>query len=69
MISDNDPNALWLDPRFETNPAFLADEAEGLLEKDSNIHDEKHFGDIHVASIDAVSHSSVTVNESSASLK
>jgi hypothetical protein len=28
MISDNDPNAVWLDPRFDTNPAFLADEVE-----------------------------------------
>jgi cellulose synthase/poly-beta-1,6-N-acetylglucosamine synthase-like glycosyltransferase len=31
MIKDNDPNALWLDPRFDSNPAFLADEAEALL--------------------------------------
>jgi hypothetical protein len=33
MILDNDPNAMWLDPRFDKNPAFLADEAEGLLER------------------------------------
>jgi hypothetical protein len=31
MIKDNDPNAVWLDPRFENNPAYLADEAEALL--------------------------------------
>lgn len=31
MIANKDPNALWLDPRFESNPAFLADEAEALL--------------------------------------
>lgn len=30
MIKDQDPNALWLDPGFESNPAFLADEAEEL---------------------------------------
>jgi hypothetical protein len=31
MIKDNDPNAVWLDPRFESNPAYLADEMEALL--------------------------------------
>jgi hypothetical protein len=31
MISDNDPNAFWLDPRFDSNPAFLADEGEVIL--------------------------------------
>ena len=31
MIKDEDPNAVWLDPRFENNPAYLADEAEALL--------------------------------------
>ena len=31
MIKDNDPNAVWLDPHFENNPAYLADEAEALL--------------------------------------
>lgn len=28
MISENDPNTFWLDPRFDSNPAWLADEAE-----------------------------------------
>ncbi|KAJ4993098.1 hypothetical protein SVAN01_01450 [Stagonosporopsis vannaccii] len=28
MIKDGDERAFWLDPRFETNPAFLADETE-----------------------------------------
>ncbi|KAG9185960.1 hypothetical protein G6011_02516 [Alternaria panax] len=40
MIKDNDPNAVWLDPRFETNAAYLTDEADALLaaakEDDSN---------------------------------
>ncbi|KAL7770790.1 hypothetical protein CFE70_000729 [Pyrenophora teres f. teres 0-1] len=31
MIKDKDPNTVWLDPRFEFNPAYLADEAEALL--------------------------------------
>ncbi|KAF2112784.1 hypothetical protein BDV96DRAFT_623053 [Lophiotrema nucula] len=31
MISDEDPNAFWLDSRFDSNPAFLADEGEALL--------------------------------------
>jgi hypothetical protein len=25
MIEDGDERAFWLDPRFESNPAFLAD--------------------------------------------
>ncbi|KAH7412244.1 hypothetical protein DE146DRAFT_709944 [Phaeosphaeria sp. MPI-PUGE-AT-0046c] len=61
MIIDNDPNALWLDPRFESNPAFLADEAEGLLEKDSHVIHEKHMGNISVASIDPTPYSMVVV--------
>ncbi|KAF7455376.1 glycosyltransferase family 2 protein [Pyrenophora tritici-repentis] len=31
MIKDKDPNAVWLDPRFESNPAYLADESEALI--------------------------------------
>jgi hypothetical protein len=28
MLKNNDPRCFWLDPRFETNPAWLADEGE-----------------------------------------
>lgn len=49
MIKDKDPNALWLDPRFDSNPAFLADEAEELQKENSNANDEKRIGSIHVA--------------------
>jgi hypothetical protein len=41
MIKDNDPNAVWLDPRFESNPAYLADEAEALLAASSGDGENK----------------------------
>jgi hypothetical protein len=28
MIDEKDERAFWLDPRFETNPAFLADKLQ-----------------------------------------
>jgi hypothetical protein len=56
MISDNDPNALWLDPRFESNPAFLADEAEGLIEKDCSLSNEKHLLSVNVTSLSPSAH-------------
>jgi hypothetical protein len=28
MVKDQDPQAFWLDPRFESNPGYLADEGE-----------------------------------------
>jgi hypothetical protein len=28
MVKEQDPQAFWLDPRFENNPGFLADEGE-----------------------------------------
>lgn len=28
MVRDRDPQAFWLDERFDTNPGFLADEGE-----------------------------------------
>jgi hypothetical protein len=31
MLKDGDEECFWLDPRFETNPAFLADEREDEL--------------------------------------
>jgi hypothetical protein len=37
MIKDNDPNAFWLDPRFHSNPAFLADEANVLHEASTRV--------------------------------
>jgi hypothetical protein len=30
MIKTNDERVIWLDPRFKSNPAFLADESEAL---------------------------------------
>lgn len=59
MISDNDPNALWLDPRFQSNPAFLADEAEGLLEKYCSTSNEKRLVSINVTSVSPSAHSAV----------
>jgi hypothetical protein len=56
MISDNDPNAFWLDPRFEDNPAFLADEAEELLKgttqsEGGSIHKASHFTSVTTSTI------------------
>ena len=31
MIARGDERVFWLDPRFERNPGFLADEGEALL--------------------------------------
>jgi hypothetical protein len=28
MVKERDPQAFWLDPRFETNPGYLADDEE-----------------------------------------
>jgi hypothetical protein len=30
MMKTNDERVIWLDPRFNSNPAFLADEGEVL---------------------------------------
>lgn len=35
MLKNKDDRCFWLDPRFETNPAWLADEGEALNAKDT----------------------------------
>lgn len=30
MVKERDPQAFWLDPRFETNPGYLADDGEAI---------------------------------------
>ncbi|CAG7561998.1 unnamed protein product [Fusarium equiseti] len=35
MLKDGDDACFWLDPRFETNPAWLADEKEHMVAMDS----------------------------------
>ena len=49
MIKDNDPNAVWLDPRFESNPAYLADEAEALLATASDDGNNKVLSSVYVS--------------------
>ncbi|KIW01793.1 uncharacterized protein PV09_06965 [Verruconis gallopava] len=36
MVADKDERCLWLDPRFETNPGFLADEGLALTKPTSS---------------------------------
>jgi hypothetical protein len=43
MLKRKDERCFWLDPRFQENPAWLADEAEALAaEKSDNEKSEKH---------------------------
>lgn len=54
MIKENDERVFWKDPRFETNPAFLADEGEMLKDSLSGSESE------HVRGFTSRSMSSIT---------
>ncbi|RAR10734.1 glycosyltransferase family 2 protein [Stemphylium lycopersici] len=49
MVEEKDPNAVWLDPRFQSNPAYLADEAEALLRVARCEGGEKGWPSVHIA--------------------
>jgi hypothetical protein len=46
MLKTNDERCFWLDPRFETNPAWLADEGEALESKKKQSEEEQEYDHI-----------------------